>query len=135
MSNLPLTSYSMMKSSKIRNKTRIFTLTTFIQYSFGSPNHGNHRRKWNNGNLNWKRSETVTVCRWHDRWLYIENPKDATTKLLELINVFTLSCRIQNNTKTCCISIHHEQNIIKRNWRNNSTYHCIKSKIPGNKPT
>ena len=32
-----------------------------------------------------KRSRTVTVCRWHDT---IENPKDATRKLLELINEF-----------------------------------------------
>ena len=38
-------------------------------------------------NTYWKRrSKTVTVCRWHDT--YIENPKDATRKLLELINEF-----------------------------------------------
>ena len=30
---------------KIRNKTRMPTLTIFIQHSFGSPNHSNQRRK------------------------------------------------------------------------------------------
>ena len=32
---------------KIRNKTRMSTLTTIIQHSFGSPSHGNERRKRN----------------------------------------------------------------------------------------
>ena len=32
-------------SSKIRNKTRLPTLTTIIQHSFGGPSHGNQRRK------------------------------------------------------------------------------------------
>ena len=32
-------------SSKIRHKTRMSTLTTIIQHSFGSPSHGNQRRK------------------------------------------------------------------------------------------
>ena len=31
-----------------------------------------------------------------DMILYIENPKDPTRKLLELINEFGKSCRIQN---------------------------------------
>ena len=37
---------------------------TVIQHSFGSPSHGNQRRKRNKRNTNWKRrSKTVTVCR------------------------------------------------------------------------
>ena len=61
------------------------TLITIIQHSFGRPKHGNQRRKRNERNANWKRrSKTVTVCRWH--YTYIENPKDAIRKLLELIN-------------------------------------------------
>ena len=32
-------------SSKIRNKTRMSTVATIIQHSFGSLNHGNQRRK------------------------------------------------------------------------------------------
>jgi len=51
--------------SKIRNKTRVSTLTSYIQYSvlfcFLSPSHGNHRRKRNAGNLHWKR-RSKTHC-------------------------------------------------------------------------
>ena len=31
--------------AKIRNKTRVFTFTTIIQHSFGSPSYSNQRRK------------------------------------------------------------------------------------------
>ena len=34
-------------SSKIRKKTRVSTLTTVIRHRFGSPSHGNQRRKRN----------------------------------------------------------------------------------------
>ena len=60
------------------------TLATIIQHSFGSPSHGNQRRKIN---TNCKRqSKTVTVCRWHNT--IHRNSKDATRKLLKLINEF-----------------------------------------------
>ena len=63
------------------------TLTTIIQHSFGSPSHGNQRSKRNKRNINGKRrSKSVTVA--DDMILYIENPKDATRKLLELISEF-----------------------------------------------
>ena len=63
------------------------TLTTTIQHNFGSPSHGNQRRKRNKKNSNWKRrSKTVMFA--DDMILYIENPKDATGKLLVLINEF-----------------------------------------------
>ena len=69
--------------SKIWNKTRMPTLTTFIQPSTGSPSHSNQTNKSNRRYPNWKRrGKTVTLCRWHD----IENPKDSTEKLLNLIN-------------------------------------------------
>ena len=61
------------------------TVTTFIQHSFGSPSHGNHRRKRNLkiqiGKEGWKLSLFAD-----NMILYTENPKDATRKLLELIN-------------------------------------------------
>ena len=63
------------------------TLTTFIQHSFGSPSHSNQRRKTNERNPNWKgRSKSVTA---DDITPYIENPKDATRKVLEFINEFS----------------------------------------------
>ena len=37
-----------------------------IQYNFGSFRHSNQRRKIDKRNPAWKRSKTLTVCRWHD---------------------------------------------------------------------
>ena len=68
----------------------------FIQHSFRSPSHGNHRRKRNKRNPNWKTgSKTVTA---HDMTLYIENSKDATRKLLELISEFGKAAGYKINT-------------------------------------
>ena len=53
-------------SLKVRNKTWVPIFTTTIQYSFGSFGHSNQSRKRNKRNPNWKRSKTLTVCRWHD---------------------------------------------------------------------
>ena len=51
-------------SSKVRNKTRVPTLTITIQHSFGSFGHSNQSRKGNKRNPNWKRrSKTLTICR------------------------------------------------------------------------
>ena len=51
-------------SSKIKNRTRMSTLATIIQHSFGILNRGNQRRKRNKRHPNWvRRSKTVTVCR------------------------------------------------------------------------
>ena len=44
-------------------KTRVPTLTTIIQHSFGCFSYGNQRIKRNKRNPKWKRSKTVTVCR------------------------------------------------------------------------
>ena len=51
-------------SPKVRNKTKVPTLTTTIQHSFGRFSHSNQRRKINKKNPVWKRrSKTLTVCR------------------------------------------------------------------------
>ena len=60
------------------------TLATITQHCFGSPSHGHQRRKRNKRNQNWKRRKTVLFV--DNMILYIENPKDATRTLLELIN-------------------------------------------------
>ena len=52
---------------KVRSKTRMPTLITTIQHSFGSFSHTNQRRKIKKKESRWKsRSKTLTVCRWHD---------------------------------------------------------------------
>ena len=73
-------------SSKIRNKTRMSTLTIIIQHNFGSPSHGNQRKEMKGIQI---RKVVVKLSLFaHDMILYKENPKDATRKLLELINEF-----------------------------------------------
>ena len=46
-------------SSKVRNKTRMPTLTNTIQHSFGSFNHSNQSRKRNKRNPDWKRRSKI----------------------------------------------------------------------------
>ena len=91
MTNPQLPSYSMVKtestSCNIRNETRLSTLATFIQNSLGSPSHGNHRRKKMQGIQTGKEHIKLSLFE-DDMILYTENSKDATTKLLELINEF-----------------------------------------------
>ena len=53
-------------SPMISNKTEMFTLATFTQHSLWSPSHANQRKGRNKRNRNWKRSKTVSVCRWRD---------------------------------------------------------------------
>ena len=61
----------------------MFTVTIFIQHSYGSPCHGNQRRKREKIQIG-KISKTITV---EDIILYIEHPKDSTRKL-EVVNEF-----------------------------------------------
>ena len=61
---LLLPAHSLVPNFGLIQKTRMSTLATLIQHSFGSPSHCNQRRKINKRNTNWKRrSKTVTVCR------------------------------------------------------------------------
>ena len=62
------------------------TLTTFIQHSFESPSHGREEKETKGIQIG---KEEVKLSLFADIMiLYIENPKDATRKLLELINEF-----------------------------------------------
>ena len=80
------------------------TFTTIIQHSFGSPSHSNLRRKRNKRNPNWKRSKTILFA--DDMILYLENPKDSTRKLLELINEFGKVAGYKNNTQKSIAFLH-----------------------------
>ena len=71
------------------------TLTTFIQYRFESPHHGNQRRERKSRNSNWKIIQTSIVG---DMILYIENSKDAIREL-ELINEFNKVAGYKVNTQ------------------------------------
>ena len=64
------------------------TLTTIIQHTFGSPGHSNQRRKRKKNGIKIGKEEVKLSLFADDMVLYIENPNDATRKLLELINEF-----------------------------------------------
>ena len=85
------------ESFKIRNKTRMSTLTTFIQDSFRSPSLSNQRRKRSKGNP-YKKEVKLSLFA-DDMILYIEDSKVATRKLLELINEFGKVVSYKSNTQ------------------------------------
>ena len=64
-------------SAKIRNKITVSTFTTIIQHSFGSPSHGNQRRKIK-GIQNIKEEVKLSLFV-DDMILYLENPKYQKT--------------------------------------------------------
>ena len=74
-------------SSYISNKIRMLTLTTVIQYNFGTHNHSNQWRKRNKRKTDYNRRIKTLFA--NDMILYIENPKDAMRKSLVLMNEFS----------------------------------------------
>ena len=70
------------------------TLTTTIQHSFGSFGHSNQRRK----RIQIGKEEMKLSLFADDMILYIENPKDSTRKLLELINEYSKVAGYKINT-------------------------------------
>ena len=71
-------------SSKVRNKTRLPTLTTIIQHSFGILATAIREGKEIKG-IQFGKEVKLSLFG-DDMILHMENPKDATRKLLELIN-------------------------------------------------
>ena len=79
------------------NKTRLPTLTTIIQHSFGSFSHSNQRSKRNKRIQIGKEIKLSLFV--DDMILYVENPKDVTRKLVELINEFGKVARYKINAQ------------------------------------
>ena len=74
------------------------TLITTIQHSFKSSRYSNQRRKRNKRNSEWKKEVNLSLFA-DDMTLYIENPKDTTRKLLELINKYSKVLGYKINTQ------------------------------------
>ena len=75
----------------------MLTLTTTIQHRFGSFSHTNQRRKRNKGIQVGKEEVKLSLFA-DDMILYIENPKDPTRKLLELITEYSKVVGYKINT-------------------------------------
>ena len=68
--------------------------------------------------------------------LYIENPNDATRKLLELINAFGKISGYKINTQKSLAFLYPHNERSEQEIRNNFIYYCEKNnKIPRSKPT
>ena len=74
------------------------TLTTTIQHSFGSVGHSYQGRKEVKGNQIGKEEVKLFLFA-DDMILYIENPKDSTRKLRELINEYSNVAGYKINTQ------------------------------------
>ena len=73
-----------LKAFPLRSGTR---KDVHFHHSFRSPSHGNQRREINKRNPNWKGEVKLSLFQ-DDMIPYLENSKDTTKKLLELINEF-----------------------------------------------
>ena len=89
------------------------TLTTNIQHSFGSFSHSNQRRKRNKRNLDWKTRSKLSLFA-DDMILYIENPRDSTRKLLELINEYSKVAGYKINTQKSLAFLYTNNEKIER---------------------
>ena len=83
---------------KIRNKTKVSTLTTIIQHNFGCPSYSNQEEKEIKG-IQIRKKEVKLSLFADDMRLYIENPKESITKLLELISEFSKVAGYKINTQ------------------------------------
>ena len=96
------------------------TLTTTIQHSFGSFSHSNQRRKRNKRNPDWKEKVKFSLFA-DDMILYLENPKDTTRKLLELISEYSKVAGYKINTQKSLVFLY---------TNNEKTEREIKETIP-----
>ena len=98
--------------SKIRNKTNVPSLTSIIQYSFGSGSKGNQRRRRNKRKPDLKRrGKTLTV---EDMIVYTENCEDTIRKLPELISEFSKATGYKINIQKSLVFLYTNNEISER---------------------
>ena len=101
------------------------TLTTIIPHSFGSPSHSNQRRKRNKIIQTGKKEVKLSLFADY-MILYVENPKDATKKLLDLMNEFGKFAGDKINIKNFVTFYTLIMKYQKEKLRNNPIYNHIK---------
>ena len=98
------------------------TLTTTIQHNFGSVGHSNQRRKRN------KRNPVKLSLFADDMILYIENPKDSTRKLLEIVNEHSKVAVYKINTQKSFVFLYTSNEKTERGIKETITF-TIATKI------
>uniref|UniRef100_A0A8D0P6D1 Reverse transcriptase domain-containing protein n=1 Tax=Sus scrofa TaxID=9823 RepID=A0A8D0P6D1_PIG len=104
--NTILNGEDMKSLPKIRNRQG-HSLSPLSFNSFRSPSHSNHRRKRKETKLEKKGKLSLFA---DDMILYIENPKDATRKLLELFNESSKVAGCKINTQKSVALIYTNNN-------------------------
>ena len=102
------------------------TFTTTIQQSFGSVSHNNQRRKRNKRNTDWKRRLSLFA---DDMILYIENPKDTTRKLLELINEYSKVAGYKIKTEKSLAFLYTNNQRTERGIKETITFNTVTKRI------
>ena len=110
-----------MISPKVRNRTRVLTLTTTIQQSMGSFIHNTQRRKGNKG-LQIGKEQVKLSWFADDMILYIENPKDTMRKLLELINEYSKFAGYKINTQKSLVFLFTNNEKTEREFKERITF-------------
>ena len=112
----------------------MLALTTFIQYSFGSPGCDNERRKRNKRKS--KLEKEVKLSLFGDNIiLHPENSEDATRKLLELLHEFSKAAGHKINTQQSLVFLYTNNERSERKLKETIYHHIVKNKIPRNKST
>ena len=101
-------------------------ITTTIQQSFGSVSHSNQRRKRNKRNTDWKRRLSLFT---DDMILYIENPKDTTRKLLELINEYSKVAGYKIKTEKSLAFLYTNNQRTERGIKEIITFNTVTKRI------
>ena len=104
------------------------TLATFFsQHSIGSPSYSNQRRKRNKKQSIGKEVKLSLFA--HDMTLYIENPKDITRKLLELINEIGKIAGYKIDTQKSVAFLHTNNKGLERKIQDTIPFTTVSKRI------
>ena len=94
------------------------TLTIFIQHNIGSPSHNNQRKEIKGIQIG--REEVKLPLYADDVILHIENPKDSTQKLFELINEFSKVSGYQTNIQKSVVFLFTNNELLEKEYLKNT---------------
>ena len=92
------------------------TFTTVIQHSTGSPSHSSQTKEIKGIQIG--REEVKLSLYADDMILYIENPKDSTQKLFELINKFRTIAGYKINIQKSISFLYTNNEILENEYKN-----------------